>query len=161
MVDFAFLNQILDRSGHIFNRYLRVNTMLIKQIDDIGLEPLEGFLGDLLDVLRPTIEARRANHLGTKIEPEFGGNHHLFTEGGESFAHKLFIRERAVNFGGIEKGDASLEGRTNQCDRLQLICGRSVAKGSFPCTRAREPKLPGRFFPIFVFALFPPLFFLL
>src|SRR5207249_1250446 len=43
------------RSRHIFDWHVRVNPVLIEQIDDVGLEALERGFGDLLDVLWPTI----------------------------------------------------------------------------------------------------------
>ena len=54
------LNQILHRSRHIFDRNVRVDTVLIEQIDGLDLEPLERGLSDLLDVLRPAIQASPA-----------------------------------------------------------------------------------------------------
>ena len=60
VLNFAFPNQILDRSCHVFDRHVRVNAMLIEQIDDIGVQALERGLGDLLDVLRAAVERLRA-----------------------------------------------------------------------------------------------------
>jgi hypothetical protein len=34
----------------------------------------------------------------------------LPTEGREGFAHEFFVCERAVNFSGIEEGDAAFDG---------------------------------------------------
>ena len=56
MLDLALLNQVLHRSRHVFDRHVRVDAVLIEQIDDIGLEALERGLGDLLDVLGPTVQ---------------------------------------------------------------------------------------------------------
>jgi len=80
--------------------------VLIEQIDDTGLESLEQGLGDLLDVLRPTIEAWE----GLDVEPELGGNHHLVTKGGKRFAHELLVRERTVDFRRVEERDAARDG---------------------------------------------------
>ena len=33
VLDLAFLNQVLHRSGHVFDRHVRVNPMLIEQVD--------------------------------------------------------------------------------------------------------------------------------
>src|SRR5437879_7096128 len=51
----TFLNQVLHGARYVFDRHGGVNTVLVEQIDDIGLESLEGGLGDFLDVLWPTI----------------------------------------------------------------------------------------------------------
>ena len=53
------LNQFLHRAGDIFDRHVRVNAMLIEQVDGLDLEPLERAFDGLLDVLRPAVQARR------------------------------------------------------------------------------------------------------
>ena len=57
VLNLTLLNQILHRSGHVFDRHVRINAVLIEQIDRIGLESLERGFGDFLDVLRPTVQA--------------------------------------------------------------------------------------------------------
>ena len=106
------LDQFLHRAGDVFDRHVRVDAVLIEQIDHIGLEALERGLGDLLDVLRPAVQARRSGPRITaaKVEPELGGDHHLLAERSEGFANKFFVSERAVNFSGVEEGDAAFHG---------------------------------------------------
>src|SRR5215470_687180 len=104
-------NQVLHRSRHVFDRDVWINTVLIEQINDFDLESLERGLGDLLDVLWPTIQPHPTRlSVGLKFESELGGDHHLLTEGGEGFAHEFFVRERAVNFSCIEECDAAFDG---------------------------------------------------
>src|SRR5437016_3045265 len=55
VLDLTFLNQILYRCRHLFDWHLRINAMLIEEIDGIGVESLERGFGDLLDVLWPAI----------------------------------------------------------------------------------------------------------
>ena len=45
------LNQVLHRSGNFFDRHVRINPVLVVQIDDIGLEPLQRAFDGLLYVL--------------------------------------------------------------------------------------------------------------
>src|SRR5262245_66471145 len=106
----TLLNQVLHRSRHVFDRHVRVNTVLIEQINDIDLESLERGLGDLLDVFWPTIQPHPTRlSVGLKFETELGGDHHLLAEGGEGFAYEYFVCERAVNLGGIEECDAAFD----------------------------------------------------
>src|SRR5208282_461444 len=96
VLDLPLLNQILYRASYVFDRHVRVNTMLIKQVDDIKPEALKRALDGLLDVLRPAVQARRTFHpagieIRTEVKPELGGDHHLVTEGSEGFAHELFV----------------------------------------------------------------------
>src|ERR1700722_1799081 len=55
VLNLTLLNELLHRSGHFFDRHVQIDTMLVKQIDRIHLEPLERRLRDLPDVLRATI----------------------------------------------------------------------------------------------------------
>ena len=107
--------------------------MLIEQVDCLDLEPLERALDGLLDVLRAAVQSRRAPHrtgieIRIEVEPELGGDHHLLAEGSEGLAHKLLVDERAVDLGGVEEGDAPLDGGVKQSGHLLLVFGRAVGK---------------------------------
>ena len=58
MLDLALPDQLLHRARHVLDRHVRVDAVLVEQVDGIDLEPLERALGDLLDVLRPAVQAR-------------------------------------------------------------------------------------------------------
>jgi hypothetical protein len=53
--------------------------------------------------------------------------HDLPANSRKSFAHEFLVRERAIDFGGIEEGDTTLDGRPNQFDRLLCVCRRPVS----------------------------------
>src|SRR2546428_269349 len=104
----ALPDQLLHRPSHILDSHVRVNAMLIEQIDDIDLEALERGLRDLLDMLRPTIQARRSLHpsgieLRIEVKSEFCCYHDLFAKGSEGLAYKFFICEWAVHFSSVEE----------------------------------------------------------
>ena len=109
VLDLAFLNQVLHCSGDVFDRHVRVDTMLIEQIDRIDLEPLERSLGDFFDVLRAGYPGRSACARRVELEPELRRDHHLIADGSERLADEFFVGERSVDFGGIEKGDAAFD----------------------------------------------------
>ena len=141
MLHLAFLDQVLHRSSDVFDWHVRVNTVLIEEIDGIDLEPLERALGGLLDVLWPAVQARRTLHpagieIGTEIEPEFGGNHHLPAERSEGFAHEFFVCVRTVNFSCVKERNAALHRRVEKRDHLLFVFGRTVRKAH---THAAEP----------------------
>ena len=99
VLDLALKNQVLHRSRYVFDWYVRVNLMLIEQVDDINFEPLERALDSLLNVLWPAVQTRRTPHpagieIRTEVEPEFGGDHHLLAEGSEGFAHEFLVQDR-------------------------------------------------------------------
>ena len=105
MLDLALANQILHGAGDVLDRHVRVDAVLIEQIDPIGLESLQRRVGDLPNVLGPAVQPGLLAAL--ELEAEFRRNHHLIANRAERFADDLFIRERAVGFGGIEERDAT------------------------------------------------------
>jgi hypothetical protein len=68
---------------------------------------------------------------------------HLPAERRQGFAHQLFVRERSVDLGGVEEGDAPLDGRPQQLDHLGLVAGGTEAEAH---AHASEPD--GRDFQI-------------
>src|SRR5438874_8762005 len=120
-------NQFLHRTGDIFNRHAGIDAVLIEQIDNIGPQSLQRSVGDLFDVLWPTIQAELLT-FGTKFESELRGNCDSLTQRSQRFANELFVRERTVNFSGIEKRNPAFNCRPNQRDHLILVFGRTVAK---------------------------------
>ena len=116
------LDQLLHRPGHVLDGHVRVDAVLIEQVDGVGPEPLERRLGDLLDVLRPAVQARRLGRLsGAEVEPELGGDDHLVAERGEGLADQLLVRERAVDLGGVEERDAALDGRPQMSEIISCL----------------------------------------
>jgi hypothetical protein len=108
VLDLPVVNQVLHRSGDVFDGHVRVNTVLIEQVDRIDLEPFERGLGDLLYVRWPAVQA--APPAGFECEPELGCDHDLMSERGERFANELFIGERSIGFGSVEECDAAFDG---------------------------------------------------
>jgi hypothetical protein len=45
----------------------------------------------------------------------------LDAEGSEGFSHELFVRERTVDFGGIEECDAAFDGFMYKSNHLLLV----------------------------------------
>jgi hypothetical protein len=116
VLDLACLNQFPHSSGDILDWDVRIDTMLVVKIDCIDPKPLERALSGLFDVFGPAIQTCRSRAMiaATQIETELGGDHYFAMEGSEGFADKLFVRERAVNFGGIEECDAEFHGGTQK-----------------------------------------------
>ncbi len=127
----ARLDQILDGPGHVFDRDLRIDPVLVEQVDGLDLEALERRIGHPLDLLRAAVQAgyRGRPLVGSMFEPEFGRDHHLSAEGGERLAHQFFVGEGTVDFRRVEKGDASFDRRVQKIDHLRAGANRRIAKG--------------------------------
>jgi hypothetical protein len=154
VLDLTFANKILHGACDIFDRHVRIHSMLIEQIDDIYLETFERAFGHLLDVLGPTIEAAALLPVRIDVETELRGDHHSVADGSQCFANERFVRERTINLRGIEKGNAALHSGANQRDHLLRIGGRTVTKahphatqterGDFQVTVSQFPLLHRR-----------------
>ena len=47
VLDLALADQLLHRAGHVLDRHVRIDAVLVEQVDGVGLEALERGLGDL------------------------------------------------------------------------------------------------------------------
>ena len=138
VLNLAFLDQVFHRPRYIFNRHVRIDAVLIEQVDDIDLEPLERGLRNLLDVLRPAVHADPpGSPVWIELEAELGGNHHFPAEGSKGFTHQFLVGERAVDFGGIKECDSEFHGRPNQRNHFLLVFSRTLAKAH---SHAAEPE---------------------
>src|SRR5437762_4734395 len=70
VLDLTFANKLLHRSGYLFDRHVRINTVLIEQIDNIGPESLQRSVGDLFDVLWPAVHANWRTAVWIEFEPK-------------------------------------------------------------------------------------------
>src|SRR5262245_25408876 len=76
MAHFALFDQIAHRSGYVLDGDIRINTMLIEQIDRLETQALERSICNCADVLGATVDSGR-RHRAPRLDfqPEFRGNH--------------------------------------------------------------------------------------
>ena len=68
----ALGDQLLHRARDVLDRHLRVDAMLVEQIDGSVRSRLQRRLGHLLDVLRPAVEAAAARSVADRMsKPNF------------------------------------------------------------------------------------------
>src|SRR5437667_12025045 len=79
-------------------------------------------------MLWPAVHTDGRTALRIEFESKLRGNHHLLAKRSEAFAHEFLVRERAINFGGVEKCDAAFHSCAKQRDHLLLIFRRPVPK---------------------------------
>src|SRR6266853_3678428 len=120
----ALRNQFLDRARHVLDRDIRVDAMLIIEIDDIGAKPFQRTLDALLDALGPAVL-----HLLPVLDfdAELGGDHHLPAQWRQRLTDEFFVAVRAVDFRRIEECDAAFHGCADERDHRLLVRWESVA----------------------------------
>src|SRR5258708_22159680 len=118
---FSLLDQITYRTGHILHRHLWIDTVLIQQVNVIGLESLERAFDGLTDILRPArcFGADLLAVLETKAK--FGGDDYLVAPALERPAEQLLVGEGTIALGRIEEGASDLDGTVKCSDRFFLI----------------------------------------
>ena len=149
----ACLDQILDGAGGFFDGRIGIDAMLVEEVDGVGLQTLERAFDDLLDVVGAAVGGcPLAVVVGIGLESELGGDDDVFAEGSESFADDFFVDVGAVDFGGVEEGDAALDGGADELDGFCTFPWRGRGRSSGPCSRGRVLRLRGRFFLVCAFA---------
>src|SRR5580704_10016170 len=77
----ALGHKVLDGAGNILDRDLRVDAVLIQEIDSIGAKPLEHSLYSLLDVVRLAVEPHlEPAGLGVDVPAKLRGDSDLVAE---------------------------------------------------------------------------------
>ena len=90
--DLALCDQVRDRAGDLFYRYVRIDSVLVEQVDRLDAEAPERSVGRLSDQLGA---ARRPS--GRVDLPELRGHDDLIPNGCKRVAHELLVRERAID----------------------------------------------------------------
>jgi Fe2+ transport system protein B len=117
--------ELLDSAGHVFDRHIRVDAVLIEQVDPVGAQAPERVLGVGLDVLRADVHS--VGRYAT-LKTEFGGDHHLIAKRLERLADQLFIGIRAIGLSGIEESDAAVKRCTNERNARMIFYGSAKAE---------------------------------
>jgi hypothetical protein len=117
--DLAFHHQVLDGPSHVLNGNLRIDPVLVQEIDAIGPQAFQHSLDGLLDVGRSAVEPR-TTHAGFKINvpAKLGGDHDLVTERGHAFTEYPFHLMRPISLGRVVEGDATVKGCPNNVDHF-------------------------------------------
>ena len=98
MLDLAGGDQVPDRARDVLDRHVRVDPMLIVEIDDLNPQPLQRAFNGLPDVFRATVEGA-----GAEVMAELRGDDDVLAERLQRFADEFLVRERAVDLGGVEE----------------------------------------------------------
>src|SRR5882757_1682323 len=98
MQHFSFCDQLFHRAGYVFNWHVRIDPVLVIQIDAVGSEALQGFLNHFPDVLRSAVKNKTALFI---VEAKFGCDSDSVADRRERLSDKLFVCVGTVKFGCI------------------------------------------------------------
>jgi len=112
MTDLAGRDQILHRARDVFDGNVRIDAVLIVEVDHLDAETLERFIGDLPDMFGAAVEALLL--AVDDIETELGRDHDLVADRRQRLAHDFFVRVRSIDFRRVEERHATLMRGTDQ-----------------------------------------------
>jgi hypothetical protein len=91
----------------LLDRHLRIDPVLVVQVDDINFQPPQTGLTGLMHVFRPAIHA--LTRLGPHL-PELGSENRLVATTGDGPSDQLLVLPPTVHVGRIEQCHALVEG---------------------------------------------------
>jgi hypothetical protein len=118
VADLALPHQIGHGPDRLLDWHLRVDAVLVVQVDDVNLEPLQtGFTG-LTHIVGSAIHALA--RFGPYLS-EFGGKNHLIPTAGNGLSDQLLVLAPAVHVGCIEESHALVERIADERDGLLIV----------------------------------------
>ena len=105
MPHLAGLDQFFDGAGDVLDRHLRIDAMLLVDVDSVGTQSAQRFLAHALDVLGPAAQAANLAII-RHIEPELRAEDDIVSHGCERLAGQFLAA--FIDFGRIEKPDSSV-----------------------------------------------------
>ena len=116
----ALLDQPLHRADGVLDRRVRVDAVLVVEVDDVDAEALQARLAGLHHVLRPPVHALLA--VGLLHLAELGGDDRLAAPSVlERLAEQGLVMSPAVHVGGVEERHALVDGMADHGDRLVVV----------------------------------------
>ena len=134
-----FAHELRHRADDVLDRHLGIDTMLIQQIDAIGLQTAERAFHSLANVRGLAVHPCSAAVL-IDAESELGRDHEPVArtiELRESAREELLVYVRAVHLCRIEECHAELDGAVNRGDGLALV---ALVRGAVCLAHSHEAK---------------------
>ena len=102
VADLARLNELGHGTNGVLDRRVRINAVLIIEVDHIDLQPAQGCLASRAHIVRLSIDAdKRA--IGRPDIAELGRKHDLVAAIFDGFPNQLLIPTQSIDVGSIEE----------------------------------------------------------
>ena len=138
VADLALRDQLRQRTDGLFDRRLRVDAVLVVEVDVVGVEsPQRSFYGDP-DVRGRAVEVSRAA-VDVRDHAELGGQNDLVAPTPQSAPDQLLVRIGAVDLCRIDEGDAQLQAAMDGRDGIALVDALVDVGGGHPHRPQPDP----------------------
>src|SRR4051812_26894227 len=115
------VDQLAHRSDGLLDRDVRIDAVLVVEVDAVRREPAQGCFAAGPHVLRPAVDAARGRILRIADDAELGRYLHLVAAPGDRAADQLLVLERAVDVRRVEQRHPELDGAVDRGDRFRLV----------------------------------------
>ena len=116
----ALLDQLRHRAHGVLDRGVRIDAMLIVEINHLDAETAQARLAALPDVLGLAVDAAIAPVLAADVA-ELGGEDHLIAPAADGASDELLVAAHTVHVGRVEKRDAQIERALDRRHRLVFV----------------------------------------
>ena len=113
-------------AGDVFDGHVRVDAVLVVEVDVVGAQPAQRALDGAADARRVAAQAAGRDAVLVEREPELGGDDDVVAVRLEGFADDVLVGERPVDLGGVEERDAELDGAADDGDAVGAVGGGGV-----------------------------------
>ena len=120
VANLAGLHQPGHRADRVLDRHIRVDAVLVEEVDVVRAEALERGLADAPDVFRAAVQTRDPSG-GIDAKAELGRDDDTLAVGAEGAPQQPLVGVGPVDLGGVEEGDAEFERPANGGNRLGLV----------------------------------------
>ncbi len=143
IADLALLDELGHGSDGLLDGHVRVDAMLVVEVDVLDAETLKRGVAGLMHVLGIAAHAQALAVLTPHVG-ELGRQHDLVAATVDGPADEALVGERAVHVGRVEQGHAELQRAMDGGDRLLVVASRRRTR-TCPCSRApaSKPRVPG------------------
>ena len=123
MADLARRDELGHRADGLLDRRLRVDAVLVVEVDVVDAEAPQRVLAARLHVVGAAVDAAHGRVVGVADDAELRRQHDLVAAVGDRPADELLVGVRPVDVGGVQQRHAELEGAVDRGDRLVVVAG--------------------------------------
>src|SRR6267378_6853524 len=109
MADLAFLDQFRQSANRFFNWCLRIDAVLVIEVNVLDAQPLQTSFAGLLHVVGLAVDAAGIGIAGIADNSELCGQYDFVAPALDRASDELFVRVWPVDVGGVEEVNAEFE----------------------------------------------------
>ena len=138
VADLALGDELGQGADGVLDRRVRVDAVLVVEVDVVGAEPLQRTLDRGADVRGTAVEVPRAA-AGVGDEAELRRQHDLVAAVLDGAADEFLVGVRPVDLGGVDERDAQVERPVDRADRLGVVGARAGVGRGHPHGAQADP----------------------